>query len=351
MNKKLKIIVVGAGDYPIYERALYDAFKELGYTEIKLVTWNKVLKRNNSFWKLLSKIETRYATGIQTLLFNKHLLDICYSDKPDIVFLYSCRLVYPNTVSKLQSNGIYVASYCNDDPFSDKYRDYFWKNYKNSLKFCNINYVYRHSNIKDVENITGIPGKLLRAYYIEKSNYICSKEELLPDVPDVIFLGHIENDERLDYLDALLGKGIKLGLNELAYGEWAKGKDNVVFLENPREWYNRYLCSCKIPLVFLSKINRDTYTRRCFEIPAAGALLFCPYTEDLASMFDENREIIFYRSKEDFVSKTMYYLQHDEERRIIASNGHKRLLNDGHEIKDRARTILVDYWEKKQHVL
>ena len=186
MSKELKIYIVGAGVFPIYERAIYGAFRELGYSETKLITWDQTFKRNSKFWSLMTRVENRYGTGIQTILFNKYLLNICCSNRPDIVFLYSCRPVYPHTVRKLRTAGIYVASYCNDDPFSKKYKKYFWKNYKNSLKFCNVNYVYRHSNIKDVEKITGTPGKLLRAYYIEKSNYVCSQEELLPNVPDVI---------------------------------------------------------------------------------------------------------------------------------------------------------------------
>lgn len=346
MNKGLKIYIVGAGDFPIYEKALYDAFMELGYDETRLITWHEFYRRNNKWWTFLSKLECHYGVGIQTKRFNRHLIDVCSSDKPDIVFLYSCRLVYPSTVKKIHSLGIYTASYCNDNPFSAQYRRYFWKHYRDSLYFCNTNYVYRHSNMQDVEKLVGIPGKLLRAYYIKNSNYICPPDELLSDVPDVIFLGHKEDDERFEYLDALIEKGIKVGLNELAFGEWAIGKENVVFLENPRLWYNRYLCSCKIPLVFLSKINRDTYTRRCFEIPAAGAFLFCPYTEDLADMFEENKEVVFYRSKEDFVKKISYYLTHDEERRTIAESGHKRLLKDGHEAKDRANKIIEDYVQK-----
>ena len=96
-------------------------------------------------------------------------------------------------------------------------------------------------------------------------------------------------------------------------------------------------------MVFLSKINHDTYTRRCFEIPAAGAFLFCPYTDDLASMFEEDKEIVFYHTKDDFVEKVIYYLEHDEERMCIATAGHERLLRDGHEVKDRAEQIIKDY--------
>lgn len=343
LKRDYKIIVVGAGDFSIYEKALYNAFLALGYSRTELILSNDYYNIDNPLLYFFSKVEFRYGKGLQTTSFNKSLVEICRLKKPDIVFLYTCRMVLPKTVLKLKKMGIYIASYCNDDPFSRKYRKSFWRNYRDALKYCNINYVYRESNIKDVEKCTGRAGSLLRSYYIEEQNYPCEKNEIISDVPDVIFLGHIEADERLDYLETLLDKGVKIGLNRDAYHDWAKGKDGIVFLEKPRDLYNNYLCSCKIPLVFLSKLNRDTYTRRCFEIPAAKAFLLCPYTEDLASMFTENKEIIFYRTKEDFVKKVLFYINHDSEREKIARAGYERVIKDGHEIKDRAKTIIQDY--------
>ena len=34
--------------------------------------------------------------------------------------------------------------------------------------------------------------------------------------------------------------------------------------------YNKALCGARIALCFLSRLNRDTYTRRSFEIPATS---------------------------------------------------------------------------------
>lgn len=342
-DKNIKILIIGAGDFPIYETALYNAFIDLGYHNCKLLVWKDFFKRNDLVMRVSTRTEMRFGCGYQIKNFNNRVVKECEGEKYNIVFLYTCRIVFASTVKRIREMGIFVISYCNDDPFSDRYKNYFWRNYRKSLKFCQINYVYRSQNIMDVYEECGRRGELLRAYYIESDNYICNENELIKETPDVIFLGHIENDERTEYIKILLDKGISVGLNEVAYGEWGKNKENVIFLKNPREWYNRYLCSCKIPLVFLSKLNRDTYTRRCFEIPAAGAFLFCPYTDDLASMFAEDEEIVFFRSKKEFVEKIEYYLTNDYVRERIASAGHDRLLKDKHEIKDRVKQIINDY--------
>lgn len=73
----------------------------------------------------------------------------------------------------------------------------------------------------------------------------------------------------------------------------------------------------KIAIVFLSHINYDSYTRRCFEIPAAKTLMIAPYNDEMASLFIDGKEAVFYHNAEEFVDKNMYYLSHDEERGFV----------------------------------
>jgi hypothetical protein len=46
---------------------------------------------------------------------------------------------------------------------------------------------------------------------------------------------------------------------------------------------------------------------RTFEIPMCGGLQFASYTEELSSYFEEDKEIILYRDKEEFISKAFFY--------------------------------------------
>lgn len=46
---------------------------------------------------------------------------------------------------------------------------------------------------------------------------------------------------------------------------------------------------------------------RTFEIPMCGGLSISSYTEELASYFEEDKEIIMYRSKEELISKSKFY--------------------------------------------
>lgn len=62
---------------------------------------------------------------------------------------------------------------------------------------------------------------------------------------------------------------------------------------------------------------RDTYILknpvhkihlRCFEIPMSGGLQFASYSPELAGYFEEDKEIVLYRSNEEMIDKARFYL-------------------------------------------
>ena len=52
----------------------------------------------------------------------------------------------------------------------------------------------------------------MRSYYIKKRNYYSPDEQIDYAVPEVVFLGHFENDGRANYITYLASKGICIGV-------------------------------------------------------------------------------------------------------------------------------------------
>jgi spore maturation protein CgeB len=104
--------------------------------------------------------------------------------------------------------------------------------------------------------------------------------------------------------------------------------------------YNKALCGAKVALCFLSKLNRDTYTRRCFEIPATGTLMLSEYTDDLASLYKTGEEADFFKSRDELIEKLKLYIGNDELRRAVAANGYRRVMGDGHDVVSRMEQVL-----------
>ena len=234
--------------------------------------------------------------------------------------------------------------YCNDSPFSKWYKPYSWGNFRKALKYSDIAYSYRESDIEGYKQHGAKDVRILRSYYMAERNYFIPDEDIDIEVPDVVYIGHYESDEREDYIKTLLQNGIKVGLNH-SWNSFEPENENIVRFDRDTSMgrYNELLNKAKIAIVFLSSINNDTYTRRCFEIPAVKTLMAAPYTETIASMYEDDKEVILFGDKDEFVSKITYYLEHDEERKKIAEAGYMRLISEGNEVSDRIHQVINDY--------
>jgi spore maturation protein CgeB len=104
--------------------------------------------------------------------------------------------------------------------------------------------------------------------------------------------------------------------------------------------YNRALCGAKVALCFLSKLNRDTYTRRCFEIPATKTLMLSEYSGDLASLYIEGKEVDYFRNRDELMEKIKHYVGNDLARNRVAQGGYDKVHGAGHDIDSRMKTML-----------
>lgn len=78
---------------------------------------------------------------------------------------------------------------------------------------------------------------------------------------------------------------------------------------------------------------------RDFEAPMAGAAYCTEYTDELAEMYDINKEVIVCHDIFDRIEKIKYYLSNDAERERIREAGYKRALED-HTYQKRFQTLL-----------
>lgn len=215
----------------------------------------------------------------------------------------------------------------------------FYRNFHASLPLTDVNFVYRDKNLFDYEKVGAKNTQLLLPYYIKKNNYY---EDCIDEIP-IAFLGHFENDGRDRFIKALVDAGLPVTVYNGS--DWEKAplyeyiKEHVV--PGKREAaYNYTINQCKIALVFLSKLNSDKYTRRCFEIPATKTLMLSEYTEELDKMFPSGQCAVYFKNEQELVEKCKYLLENSKEIERIASNGYNRLRELGGSEIDRCKQIV-----------
>lgn len=90
----------------------------------------------------------------------------------------------------------------------------------------------------------------------------------------------------------------------------------------------------EMPLVFRnSKINLNITLRsiksgiplRCMDIMGAGGFLLTNFQADFLNYFTPNEDFVYYEDEADMIRKIDYYLEHDDKRKAIAENGHRRV--------------------------
>lgn len=81
----------------------------------------------------------------------------------------------------------------------------------------------------------------------------------------------------------------------------------------------------KINLNISLKTIRTGIPLRVLDILSCGGFLLTNYQEELLEYFEPGVDLVLYEDVKDLVQKVMYYLERDEERRMIAENGHRKV--------------------------
>lgn len=79
-------------------------------------------------------------------------------------------------------------------------------------------------------------------------------------------------------------------------------------LYNNYSKYSLALSSTAVRNTGVLKNPLNVANLRCFEIPMAGGIQLCRYTEEIASYFKENEEIILYKDNDEMIDKAKYYI-------------------------------------------
>lgn len=346
----MKILIAGDWHSEVHEKGMYQALSSLGHTVLRFA-WHEYFVGGGSAVAIaLRKAQNKYLIGPLVSRLNRDLFESVLSELPDILFIYRGTHILPETLRQIRDvcPRTRLIGYNNDDPFSPHYPRWLWRHFLGGMKEYDLLLAYRHRNIADFQAAGARRVELLRSWYISERNYpvVLNSDELNSYDADVVFVGHYEDDGRVKLLEEVVRQGWRLRLYGPGY-DW-----DPVIADSPElkaqipvrlvwgDEYNKALCGGKIALCFLSKLNQDTYTRRCFEIPATGTLMVSERTDDLEQLFRPGEEADFFSNRDELIDKIRLYLGNDDLRRHVAEAGMRRVRGDGHDVVSRMRDML-----------
>jgi spore maturation protein CgeB len=352
--KSMRILIAGDWHSELHEVSVYQALRQLGHEPLRFA-WNGYFKPQGELGKLalpLLRAQCKYMFGPVVGRVNRDLISRVKKDQPDVVFIYRGSHVYRKTlkyVKKVAPHAV-IVGYNNDDPFSPFYPKWKWRHFISGIPEYDLVLAFRQHNLKEFKEAGAKRVELMRHWFIPERNHPVdlSDEDRQRFECDVVFVGHYEEDGRLDCLEEIERRGWRLRIFGPGY-EWdpvirhsrllrKHMPVNLVWSDD----YNRALCGAKVALCFFSKLNRDTYTTRCFEIPASGAVLMSEYSDDIANMYDSDKEAVFFRNTDELQTKLEFLLIDDKLRKQIAAAGMRRVWIDGHDVVSRMKKM--DEW-------
>jgi hypothetical protein len=131
---------------------------------------------------------------------------------------------------------------------------------------------------------------------------------------DVVFNGSIKGrKDREDLFIFLRANNISVDIKG--------GVDNNAI--STAEYANRYQ-RAKMSISFSNSAEFTVISARSWEVMLCGSLLFEQKNPELARLFISGVDFIEWTDEVDLLQKIRYYLEHEDERALIASNGHKR---------------------------
>ena len=344
----MRIMIVGAWRWHQYEDAFARGLEANGVEVTRYST-------SEYFSGIMGRLQLTLPVvpGWALIKLNLELIKRARRELPDLILFWRPTHILPLTLRKLKRLGIHTVSYNNDDPFGPKagsnvpwHHHWLWFWYLRCLPNFRLNFFYRRLNCEEALAHGVGHAEVLMPYYLPWQDHPVklSQDEQARFGTDVVFVGHFEPDGRAQAINNLIKAGISVKVwsgaswGDVITSEYYQANGSIKAALGGE--YSKALCGAKVCLAFLSKLNRDTYTRRCFEIPACGRVMLAERTDDLLRLFKEDVEACFFSSNEELVEKARWLLANPDIRERIAQAGLKRVWNDGHDVTSRARQFL-----------
>ena len=270
---------------------------------------------------------------IDTSKVNKRILDEARNNRYDIIWIDKGIIIKKSTLIKLKriNPDIRIVGYSPDEMTKIHNQSY---EFLQSLPYYDFYITTKSYAVNDLKKLGAKEVIFVDNAYEEKFHFphLLTESEKKRLGGDVGFIGMWE-ERRAESILFLAKNGVNVRV--WGGGKWLEYynlypnlsiESRALFSED----YVKALCSFKINLCFLRKMNNDLQTTRTMEIPACKGFMLAEETSEHLSLFAKGKEADFFNSDDQLLEKVKFYLKNNELRESIAENGYKRCLSSGY---------------------
>lgn len=334
----MKMIYVGSLTMtPDRDSGWIKGFEANGWNVIRLAS--DVAESGPALWR---KIAQRLQVGSAHRNMRRQLVELCRAVRPAWVHFRLPLSFRRADITALQSMGILVTEYFNDDPFSPRRLPGLHRRFLTTLSAYDAHFVYRAHNVQTfydaaAKHVEHCPPALDSGRFVGMKTANNGEFEF-----DAAFIGHFEEDGRLEYMKALHSAGFSLAIHGSGWGKAIKdGPLQHLYPAAPvfGARYGEIYARSRSGLCFFSTLNRDTWTERALEILAVGGVLVCQRTDEAMNHFRDGEEAFFFSSIDELIAICQLLKADPALRERVRKAGYARLLMGNHAIGDRATQV------------
>ncbi len=329
--------MIGDGRYKWMAPAWYKALKEFGYV-VTFIDQSEFLSFN-----LFNKLKYKYLYEYSIKELNYYICNKFDQQNYDLVLFYNPYNINEETLKYLKGKSI-ISGYNHDNYFSSinaKYKILF----NNLVGNFDFMHVLRPAEADLLKNkYTETKFFISPHYYCPWDHQINSK---ISKKRQIVFIGHGENDLRIECVARLIEKNLPIQIYGPASG-WQKylPKSSLQKIPEIRPLIgNDYIHKIQesvICLGFYSKSNYDNYGIRSYEIPACGSFLLSEDTEEMRKLYEPKIEFDVFKNSDELIGKAKFYLENEDKANKIAIMGHKKCLSLKSSVYDRVEQYLKE---------
>lgn len=295
------------------------------YPNCTLLDSRKIFPDRDKGRPASSSIQVRLGFGPLYTKAAKYLITSTQKLQPDILWIDAGYLVTKSTIEFIKSAlNSYIVHYTPDSISAPGMNSY---THKESLKLYDLVVTTKQQDIDVYKSC------MVSKLYLSFQGYdptihapiAMTNEDIIQYKSDIAFVGNYEREKA----DLLISLSHDLNATIHIYGDrWTEfykkfSSNTKVFGKAQGSDYAKAICGSKINLGLLNHKVGDQYTTRSFEIPAIGGFLLAENTKAHRDIFEKLNGAALFDSYQDLYQKIKYFLTHESERNIIATNGQK----------------------------
>jgi spore maturation protein CgeB len=321
------------------------AIKELGHDVVSIDMSPEPVRRKER--NLIYRIWRKFIGPLDLANVNKQMLSQIQGGNIDLIWIDKGGIIRAETLKKAKENNVIIAGYSPDDMLNPQNQS---SHFIKGLPFYDIYLTTKSYNVEELKQLGCPEVEFIKKSFCPNIHRIhkLSTEDKMKYGGDIGFIGAFEQ-ERAQAILYLVENGINVRV--WGDGGWNKLRNahSNLKIESKSLWAEEYakaLCSFKIDLCFLRKVNRDLHTQRSIEIPACGGFMLAERTDEHLNLFEEGKEAEYFSDNEELLRKVRYYLEHSKERELIAKAGYQRCIDDGYSNKERLKPVLESIYNR-----